>query len=105
MASAKSLSLSAVPANSNMIGSNVVYKTKLCDDKILKLKQRIAPHCREDSLIYQLRSDCTMRSLPGSFIPVFTVSINKWHLKTIDVKAVILRKDVAECDIFVMSPY
>lgn len=51
---------SSVDSRANVISSNVLYKTKVDEDSKFKLKARIAPHANENSLKYELRSDCSM---------------------------------------------
>lgn len=54
-----------VPSDANIISSHVIYKTKVSDDESLKLKARIAPHGNEDSMRYEMRSDCAMCAQMG----------------------------------------
>ena len=82
-----------VPSNANVISSHVLYKLKLNDDNTFKLKARIAPHGNQDSMQYDLRSDCCMCSHTGLRIVLMTDAMYKWQLVKADVKMHSCKRD------------
>lgn len=75
-----------MPDFANIICIQVIYKTKKNDDGSLKLKARIAPHGSEDSRIYMLTTDCTIRPRTGLRIDEFRTSLFGWKLYTANTK-------------------
>lgn len=44
------------PKNADIVGTNVVYKLKMGNDNLLKLKARFSPHRNQDSIKHELYS-------------------------------------------------
>ena len=93
-----------VPAESNVISSHVIYKIKVTDDGSLKLKARIAPHGNEDSLRYEMRTDCAMCAPMGVRLLISIAAVKKWRITKVDVKSAFLQTGAAERQVFVIPP-
>lgn len=87
-----------------MINSHVIYKFTVNDDKTLKLKFRIAPHCNENSLRDYLITDCCMCSPTGIRIVLLTSALFKWRLTLLDALTAFLQTGDAERDVYVIHP-
>lgn len=77
---------------------------KIRDDESLQLKARIALHRNEDSLTYEMISDCSICSLTGVHILTSIVSIRKWLMTKVNVKSAFLQTGKAERKVYVVPP-
>lgn len=74
------------------------------EDDAVRFKARIAPHGKEDSIKFELRSDCAMCPLL-EFRNILTLSaINSWIIVRADVKAAFLKTGEASRDVYVRPP-
>lgn len=70
----------------------------------MKLKARIAPHGNEDSMKYQLRSDCSQCTPTGIRVLLSLATLYEWRISKIDVTSAFLQTGHAERDVHVRPP-
>ena len=77
---------------------------KRCDDGVLKLKARVAPHGIEDELKTVLSKDCSTCPPTGLRILESIASLYGWTVYKGDVSAAFLQTGKAERDVYVRPP-
>lgn len=95
---------SDVPEKSNVSKNHTLYKVKVNDDASIKLKARIAPHGKEDSMKGQFSSDCTTCSPSGLRILESMSSLMGWKVTRVDTKSAFLQTGKAERDLYFIPP-
>lgn len=100
----KRVPIGEVPDNANIISPQTVYKIKVEGDDFPPFRARIASRENEDSLKFELRSDCVMCP-PLGFRIVLTISaINSWIIFRADVKAAFIKTGETSRDVYVCPP-
>lgn len=92
---------SKVPADSNVISSHTIYKIKVGYNGERKLKARIAPHGKEDSLKLHLHYDCSQCAPTGVRLIFSMATIFKWLRSKDDLKSDFLQTGRDERDVYV----
>lgn len=100
----KVIAIANVPVNANVISSHVLYKLKINDEKMLKLKAGISPHGNEDSLKGELKSDCAMCSPMGFRILLSISALFRCRITMADAKTAFLQTGDAARDVYVIPP-
>lgn len=90
------LSSDNVPLDANVIYSHTVYKLKVEYDGVLKLKDRIATHGNEDSVKYDMRSDCAMCASICVRMLLAIATLCRWCISKTDVNAAFLQTGPAK---------
>jgi len=81
----RSVHVSNVPQNANVISSHVLYKVKKMDDGSMKIKARIAPHGNKDKFKNDLKKDSATCPPVGIRIALSIASMLKWDTAKIDL--------------------
>lgn len=100
----RSVPLREIPACANVIGSHTIYKVKIEDDHMLRLKARIALHGKEDSAKDKPHSDCIICYPVGMCTILSTFSLRKWSQSKINVKTAFLQTVESERNVYALPP-
>lgn len=100
----KTVPISYLPLDANIIWSHTVYKLKVLDDHSLTFKASISLHGNEDSLKKDLQSYCLMCSPIGIRIVLSLPAIYRWPIPDSDAKSASLQTGDAQWLVYARMP-
>lgn len=93
-----------VPANANVISSNIIYKIKIDEKCLKKLKTRLCPHGNRDREKDQIRSDLSNVQFDIIRLILVPATDLRFRLGCIDFKAAYLQSGPITRELFVTPP-
>lgn len=100
----RTVSMNEVPTNVVLVGSRILYKVKIRDDKPHRLNARIAPHGNENLMRNELWFVCASYPQFRLRILLSVAALNWWRLKAFDDTASFVQTGLDARDVYVVSP-